>query len=228
MRTLNIRDSHTEWDGPYPVLSFLTYSPFHSFSLYLNFFLKIYIPFWFLHSLLLCDHFFNLHSIFTPLYLFSPPPFQSRKQARLTLILLYLRLFLRHSSFMFYLIPWSLHQLLRHNVILLNLSPTFSILLIQFTHGSSIKVLQNRQATSWSSQTRQQQERIGPNWAPSCHLIASVLCRMSLTYTWHPPNRHITRYHTAISRFFDTPLKVLSAPRDVGCITTRVIRVGFK
>lgn len=85
------------------------------FSLLKFFFLKIYFPFWFLHSLLLCDHFFNLHSIFNPLYLFSPPPLQSRKQARLTLILRYLRLFLRHSFFIFYLILWSLHQLVRQS-----------------------------------------------------------------------------------------------------------------
>lgn len=109
-----IYEAVIQCDGPNVLLSFLTCSSVHCFSLYLIFFLKIYFPFWFLHSPILCDHFFNLHSVFTPLYLFSPP-FQSRKQARLSVFLRYLQLSLRHSFFIFYLILWSLHQLARQS-----------------------------------------------------------------------------------------------------------------
>lgn len=63
----------------------------------------------------------------------------------------------------------------------LNLSPTFFILPIQFTHRSSIKVLQNRQETSCSSQTRQQQgNQVFPSGTPSS-CLTDILCGMYLT-----------------------------------------------
>jgi hypothetical protein len=104
-----------------------------------------------LHSLPLCDHFFNLHSISSPLYIFTSPAPRLRASYDISVSFFVL---LSSYSISFFGLFISAHDSSRHNAITQYLSGPAT----QFTHGSSIKALQNRQATSCNNK-----RRISPN-----------------------------------------------------------------
>jgi hypothetical protein len=84
---------------------------------------------------------------------------------------------------------------------------------IQFTHRSSIKVLQNRQEPSCSSQTRQQ---LGNKILPSCassYRLIDILRGMSLTYMSESYHNSFSFSYSCLVKeaqiFFRIRLKIL-------------------